>query len=125
MKVKGVVWVGTATDSYDQTVKFFQETMGLTPFHQRDGLSILRLDSGEWVEIFGPGDPHYEEFNSGPVVEFMVDDLDEARSELEAKGVEFLTENHGWGDYSWTHFRGPDGNIYGITTGPYDQAEAG
>jgi catechol 2,3-dioxygenase-like lactoylglutathione lyase family enzyme len=123
MKVKGVVWVGTATDSYDETVRFFEETLGLSPFHQREDLSILRLDSGEWVEIFGPRDPHFGEFNRGPVVEFMVDDLDEARAELEAKGVEFLTENHGWGDYSWTHFHGPDGNIYGITSGPYGQAE--
>lgn len=125
MKVKGVVWVGTATDSYEQTVRFFEETMGLTPFHQRGDLSILRLDSGEWVEVFGPGDPHFAEFDRGPVVEFMVDDLDEARAELEGKGVEFLTENHGWGEFSWTHFRGPDGNIYGITSGPYGVAEAG
>lgn len=119
MNAKGIVWVGTATDKYDEMVRFFRDTMGLSVFHERDDLSILRLRSGEWVEVFGPSDPHYTEFDRGPVVEFLVDDLDEARAELEAKGVEFLTENHGWGDYRWTHFRGPDGNVYGITTGPY------
>jgi catechol 2,3-dioxygenase-like lactoylglutathione lyase family enzyme len=121
MKIKGIVWVGTATERYDETVRFFKDTLGLSAFHEREGLSILRLEGGEWVEVFGPSDPHFGEFDSGPVVEFLVDDLDETRAELEGKGVEFLTENHGWGDYRWTHFRGPDGNVYGITTGPYDE----
>ena len=124
MNVRGIVWVGTATDKYDEMVAFFRDTMGLSVFHEKDDLSILRLASGEWVEVFGPGDPHHGEFDTGPVVEFLVDDLDEARAELESKGVEFLTENHGWGDYQWTHFRAPDGNVYGITTGPYTEASA-
>ncbi|HTK22777.1 MAG TPA: VOC family protein [Gaiella sp.] len=119
MNVKGIVWVGSATKDYEKTVAFFKDTMGLSPFHEQDDLSILRLKSGEWVEVFGPGDPHFGEFDTGPVVEFLVDDLDDARAELESKGVEFLTENHGWGDYLWSHFRGPDGFVYGITSGPY------
>jgi hypothetical protein len=123
MNVKGVVWVGTATERFDETDRFFRETMGLTPFHQRPDLSILRLESGAWVEIFGPGDPHFDELGRGVVVEFLVDDLDEARAELEAKGVEFITDNHGWGDYAWARFRGPDGNVYGITSGPYGPGE--
>jgi catechol 2,3-dioxygenase-like lactoylglutathione lyase family enzyme len=119
MKVKGIVWVGTATDRYDETVRFFSEVLGLDVFHQRDDLSILRLHGGEWVEVFGPGDPHYREFDAGPAVEFLVDDVAEARAELEGHGVEFLTDVHGWEDYVWTHFRGPDGNVYGLTSGPY------
>lgn len=119
MKVKGIVWVGTATDRYDETVRFFAETLGLEVFQQRDGVSILRLGGGEWVEVFGPGDPHFAEFDRGPAVEFLVDDVEAARTELEGKGIEFLTENHGWGEYVWTHFRGPDGNVYGLTSGPY------
>ena len=119
MNVKGIVWVGTATERYDETVRFFTETMGLDVFHQRDGVSVLRLQSGEWIEVFGPGDEHLERFDRGPAVEFLVDDVVEARAELEAQGVEFLIDNHGWGDYVWTHFRGPDGNVYGLTSGPY------
>jgi catechol 2,3-dioxygenase-like lactoylglutathione lyase family enzyme len=122
MNVKGIVWVGTATDRYDETVRFFSEVMGLDVFHQRESLSVLRLPGGEWIEVFGPGDPHHAEFDRGLAVEFLVDDVAEARAELEAQGVEFLIENHGWGDYVWTHFRGPDGNVYGLTSGPYLQA---
>ena len=106
MNVKGIVWVGSATEKYDETVRFFKETMGLETFHEQDDLSIMRLASGEWVEVFGPGNPHFREFDTGPV-------------------VEFLTENHGWGDYLWTHFRGPDGYVYGLTSGPYTDGKGG
>jgi catechol 2,3-dioxygenase-like lactoylglutathione lyase family enzyme len=122
MEVKGLVWVGTATDRYEDTVSFFTDVFGLSPFHTSDHLTVLRLSGGEWVEVFAPGHAHFEEFNTGPVVEFLVDDLVAARAELEGKGVEFLHEDHEWGEYRWAHFRGPDGNIYGITSGPYDQA---
>lgn len=117
------MWVGTATDEYQVVVSFFRDTFRLSVFHERDDLSILRLRSGEWVEVFGPGDPHYRELDRGPVVEFLVDDLEAARAELEEKGVEFLTENHVWGDYVWTHFRGPDGHVRVITTGPYTDGD--
>jgi catechol 2,3-dioxygenase-like lactoylglutathione lyase family enzyme len=122
MKVKGIVWVGTATDRHTETIRFFSEVMGLELFHQRDDLAVLRLPGGEWIEVFGPSDPHYTEFDRGLAVEFLVDDVAEARAELEAQGVEFLIENHGWGEYVWTHFRGPDGNVYGLTSGPYREA---
>lgn len=119
MEIKGLVWVGTATDRYDATVAFFREVLGLSVFHQHPGLTVLRAPGGEWVEVFGPGHEHFSEFDTGPVVEFLVDDLDAARAELEGRGVEFLHDNHGWEGFAWAHFRAPDGNIYGITSGPY------
>ena len=119
MEIKGLVWVGTATDRYDATVAFFQDVLGLSVFHQHPGLTVLRAPGGEWVEVFGPGHEHFSEFDTGPVVEFLVDDLDAARAELEGRGVEFLHDNHGWEGFAWAHFRAPDGNIYGITSGPY------
>jgi catechol 2,3-dioxygenase-like lactoylglutathione lyase family enzyme len=119
MEIKGLVWVGTATDRYDATVAFFREVLGLSVFHQHPGLTVLRTPGGEWVEVFGPGHEHFSEVDTGPVVEFLVDDLDAARAELEGRGVEFLHDNHGWEGFAWAHFRAPDGNIYGITSGPY------
>jgi catechol 2,3-dioxygenase-like lactoylglutathione lyase family enzyme len=119
MEAKGLVWVGTATDRYDQTAAFFRDVLGLSVFHQSEHLTVLRMPTGDWVEVFGPGHEHFGEFDSGPVVEFLVEDLAAARAELEAQGVRFLHENHSWGAFTWAHFRGPDGNIYGITSGPY------
>lgn len=121
MQIKGLVWAGTATEKYDETVEFFRDVLGLSQFHASDHLTVLRLASGDWLEVFGPGHEHFDEFDHGPVVEFLVDDLDAARSELEGRGVAFLHANHSWGDFAWAHFRGPDGSIYGITSGPYDE----
>lgn len=119
MEIKGLVWVGTATDRYEETVAFFRDVLGLSPFHASDHLTVLKAVSGDWVEVFGPGHEHFSEFDRGPVVEFLVEDLEAAREELEGRGVEFLHANHSWGDFAWAHFRGPDGSIYGITSGPY------
>ena len=47
MNVKGIVWVGSATERYDETVRFFKDTMGLETFHEQDDLSILRLATWE------------------------------------------------------------------------------
>jgi catechol 2,3-dioxygenase-like lactoylglutathione lyase family enzyme len=123
MQIKGIVWAGSATDRYAETVAFFRDVLGLSTFHESEALTILRMESGDWVEVFAPGHAHYDEFKGGLVVEFLVDDLAAARAELEGRGVEFLHENHGWGDFAWAHFRGPDGNIYGITSGPYGAGE--
>jgi hypothetical protein len=122
VELKGIVWLGTRTDRFQETVTFFRDTMGLTPFHESDTVVVLRMAGGEWVEVFGPGDTEHTHFDTGPVGEFLVDDVASARAELESKGVSFIADTHSWGDYTWAHFKGPDDKIYGITSGPYRRA---
>jgi hypothetical protein len=55
------------------------------------------------------------------VAGFFVDNIDEARAELEARGTatffgEIVTADDGW---SWVHFTAPDGHIYELTSGPH------
>ncbi len=90
MDIRGLVWVGTATERYGETVAFFRDVLGLAPFHESEGLSILRVPSGEWVEVFGPSHHHFAEFNTGPVVEFLVDDVPAARAELAGRGIRWI-----------------------------------
>ena len=120
MQVKGLVWLGTRTNEFDKTVDFFQNVMGFAPFHQGDDVVVLKLPGGEWLEVFGPNDTEHAHFDTGPVGEFLVDDVAASRQELESKGVAFIADTHSWGDYTWAHFKGPDDNIYGITSGPYE-----
>jgi len=48
-----------------------------------------------------------------PISAFDVDDIDEARAELEAKGVKFVSEiGRGSRGIAWTFFEGPDGYLY-------------
>jgi predicted enzyme related to lactoylglutathione lyase len=54
------------------------------------------------------------------VPEFLVDDIHEAVAELEAAGIEIVRAIAHWGgDYYSAHFRGPDGNVYGVVSGRY------
>jgi hypothetical protein len=119
MEAKGLVWLGTRTDNFEETVGFFRDVLGLSTFHESDTVVVFRLPGGEWVEVFGPKDKEHAHFKTGPVGEFLVDDVDKARSELESKGVTFIAETHSWQDFTWAHFKGPDDRIYGITSGPY------
>ena len=117
MKAKGLVWLGTRTRNFDDTVRFFGDTLGLRKSHEESDFAVFRLPNGDKVEVFGPGDREHGHFDTGPVAGFLVDDVRRARADLESAGISFfgpVHEAHDGG--SWSHFRGPDGNIYEITT---------
>jgi hypothetical protein len=51
-----------------------------------------------------------------PVAGFEVDDVAAARREMEAKGIRFIGEVHDAPSSAWSHFYGPDGHVYEITS---------
>ncbi len=117
MRAKGLVWLGTRTRNFDDTVRFFGDTLGLRAVHEEPDFAVLLLPNGDKVEVFGPGDRGHEHFDAGPVAGFLVEDVAEAREDLESAGIEFIGPVHEADDGgSWSHFRGPDGNVYEITT---------
>jgi len=85
--------------------------------HEEPAFTVLLLPNGDKVEVFGPGDRDHEFFDAGPVAGFLVDDVRGARAELEAAGISFIGRVHEADDGgTWSHFRGPDGNVYEVTT---------
>jgi catechol 2,3-dioxygenase-like lactoylglutathione lyase family enzyme len=117
MKARGLVWLGTRTRNFDDTVRFFGDTLGLRAVHEEPDFAVFRLPNGDKVEVFGPGDEEHEHFDKGPLAGFLVDDVREARADLEAAGIAFIGPVHEADDGgSWSHFRGPDGNVYEVTT---------
>jgi catechol 2,3-dioxygenase-like lactoylglutathione lyase family enzyme len=114
-KAKGLNWLGTRPERYEETVRFLREVLGLQLEHKGDDFAILALEDGTHVEVFGPGEKDHPFMTTGPVVGFKVEDVAAARREMEAAGVEFLdAEVQTYQNSSWTHFRGPDGNVYQI-----------
>ena len=115
--VTGVDFVAVPSTDWRRSREFYVDTLGLRP----DATGQAEFWIGQ--TCFGIYEPTTFGLEFAPQktahIAMHVEDVEAARTELEGKGVEFLTENHGWGDYRWTHFRGPDGNVYGITTGPY------
>ena len=68
--------------------------------------------------MFGPSEN--EHFTTGPVVEFLTDDVAAATEELRTSGVPIVFGPVYWegeDDVAWVHIRAPDGNIYGLTQG--------
>lgn len=72
----------------------------------------IQMPNGVVLEIVEPV-ADLRRLYHAPIASFSVDDVGEARAEMEAKGVEFVSPlfdaGQGWG---WTYFRAPDGNVY-------------
>jgi catechol 2,3-dioxygenase-like lactoylglutathione lyase family enzyme len=115
MRVLGVVWVGTRTERFDETVAFFRDVLGLQLEEPEPDFGWSRMPDSSQFEVFGPSDEEHRHFSTGPVPEFLVGDLPAALAELHAAGVEILGEPKVRGTDGWLHFRAPDGNVYGLT----------
>jgi predicted enzyme related to lactoylglutathione lyase len=124
MQIKGIVWLGTRTAHFDEMVAFCKDVLGLAQSHGEPGLAIFDIPGGDRVELFGAA-TEYNTFMTHPVAGFLVDDIDAARAEMEARGIEFVgpIERMPSG-YAWTHFRAPDGFIYELTLFPGHPANA-
>ena len=129
MQVKRLGWLGTRTGRFDETTRFFRDVLGLEIFYEEPGFGMYRLPGADhdYVEVFGDGDPDVAFYTTGPVVGLVVDDIVSARDELSAAGVELIGDVT-WSSqvegYGWFHFRGPDGNVYGMLQGTSPVADA-
>ena len=122
MKIAGIAWVGVRTNSFESMKHLAEQTLGLSAVHESPDFVVYRLPNGDKFEIFGPKSPFApEQFARNEVVcGFRVDDIDRAREELQAAGIELLGPVHrdGPGGYAWQHFRMPDGKVFEITYEP-------
>jgi catechol 2,3-dioxygenase-like lactoylglutathione lyase family enzyme len=105
---------------------FVRDVLGMTPIPAVDDWAIFQLPSSDrdFFEVHGPTQVDERLMPLGvdyPVVAFAVDDLDEARAELEAAGTEVIGEtvwaaeafgNPSLAGYGWLFFRAPDGHVY-------------
>ncbi len=115
MRVLGVVWVGTRTKAFPETMAFFRDVLGVALKESEPDFGWARMPDSSQIEIFGPSDTDHHHFTTGPVPEFLVDDLPAAMTELRSAGVEIVGEPEVRGAEGWLHFRAPDGNVYGLT----------
>ena len=119
MQVKRLAWLGTRTEKVDETTAFFRDVLGIPVLHEEPGFAMLKLPDAErdFVEVFASDNPFAALYSTGPVVGLLVDDIEQARVELDAAGVELIDSTQ-WlqsmDGYGWFHVRGPDGNVYAI-----------
>ena len=107
--------MGTRTESFDETVAFFRDVLGVPMKEAEPDFGWGRMPDSSQVEVFGASDKEHLHFSTGPVPEFLVDDLPAALAELRSAGVEILGKPEIRGTEGWLHFRAPDGKVYGLT----------
>ena len=114
MDVKGLTWLGLRTDRFDEMVTFFREVMALKPIRDEAQIASFQMSDGTRMELYRPEEEFHAFFTTGPVVAFLVDDVDVARAEMEAAGIQFIGPIQRAGKTSWNHFRAPDGTVFEI-----------
>lgn len=119
MEVKGIIWVGSVTEDLERTTRFFSEVLGMPLLTEVAGFTRLRTTNGDRIELFGPESVEHDHLDTGPVAGLWVDDAAEARLEMEAAGVDELTElETGPDGHRWFYFKAPDGNFYEMCEHP-------
>ncbi len=112
MEVERLGWLGVRTERFDETVRFFEEVLGLRSLLREPGRAMFEVGNGDPVDVFDANHARYAHFTTGPVVGFTVADVARARRELEAAGVEGIGPVLEGLGFRWAHFVGPDGNVY-------------
>lgn len=114
MHVKGLTWLGLRTQQFEEMVKFFRDVMGMQPTREEPEIVGFQLTDGTQMELYRPEEAFHAFFITGPVVAFRVEDVDVARTTMEAAGIEFIGPIQRAGKTSWNHFRAPDGTVFEI-----------
>ena len=121
-------WIISCTENFGETVAFFRDVIGLdfkesgvpATDTQFTDFAQFEMPNGIVLEVVKPN-ASVRQLYKAPILSISVDDVGQARREMESKQIEFVAptfnDTHGWG---WTYFRALDGNIYQIQ-GPYKE----
>jgi catechol 2,3-dioxygenase-like lactoylglutathione lyase family enzyme len=113
VRARRLGWLGVRTDKFDEMVSMLRDVLGLSLQLETPGRAMFKFDNGDPVDIFDLTLPQYSHFTTGPVVGFVVDNVEQAAIELARLGLEVGEVKRGDG-FVWAHFRGPDGNLYEV-----------
>ncbi len=114
MRVKGLSWLGLRTAQFDAMVTFFRDVMEMQLIRDEPEIAGFQMTDGTQMELYRPEEEFHAFFTTGPVVAFRVDDVDAARTTMEAAGIEFIGPIQRAGSTGWNHFRAPDGTVFEI-----------
>jgi catechol 2,3-dioxygenase-like lactoylglutathione lyase family enzyme len=109
--VTGTDFVVVHTQDFDASIAFYREVLGLEPSQRYGQMPGMEFETGSLtlailqIEAFG------QEFrrNGGPIA-LRVDDVAQARAELESRGVTFMGDIIDSGVCHQAFFADPDGN---------------
>lgn len=115
-RVTGTDFVTLPTQDFERAKGFYRDTLGLEEGPQWGDMPAQEFETGNLtIAVMDPsafGMPFQNAGGSSVVL--RVDDFEAAKAELEAKGVEFVTDTIDSGVCFQAYFQDPDGNTLGI-----------
>ena len=126
MRVRRIGFLGVRTDRVAETTAFFREVVGLRTVATAEARTVTQLPTGalDFVEVFADDFRDARlipDETEGVFVAFIVEDLEEARGEVEEAGLEVVGDtvwaeeafsNPNYAGTGWFFVRGPDSNTY-------------
>lgn len=116
MAVTATDFVTIPITDFETSKAFYRDTLGLEEGKQWGDMPALEFETGNLtIAIMDPtafGMPFQNAGGSSVVLQ--VDDFDTAKAELEAAGVEFVTDKIESPVCYQAYFKDPDGNVLGI-----------
>jgi predicted enzyme related to lactoylglutathione lyase len=113
--IKGVDFTCLATADHDAACKFYEEVLGLERSKSWGSMPATEFETGsltiaviDWTAFGRENHP-----NPNPIV-LHVDEVNDAKAELESRGVEFQSDVIDSGFCRQAYFADPDGNALGI-----------
>lgn len=109
--ITGTDFITVPTQNFDEAVKFYGETLGLTASKRWGDMPGAEFETGNLTIAVMQNDAFGMEFSANnSLIEFRVADVAAARTELESRGVEFEGEILDSGVCHQSFFKDPDGN---------------
>ena len=108
--ITGVDFVAVPTNDFDASIRFYGETLGLPCIGRYGDLPGAEFQAGNLTLAIMQPDAFGQEFrpNCMPIA-LQVDDVAAARAQLEAAGIEFVTETFDSGVCHQAIFQRPGG----------------
>jgi predicted enzyme related to lactoylglutathione lyase len=111
MNVTGVDFICVPTQDYDRASEFYGDVLSLERSKRWGNMPAGEFETGSLTIAVMQSDAFGIEFQRhGHPIALHVEDVEAARAELEAKGVEFAADTMDSGVCHMAHFRDPDGN---------------
>lgn len=131
MRVRRIGYVGVRTDDVGAMTSFFRDVMGLEAAGEGETVTFQRLPTHrrDFVEVYAQKhrDVRLIPDDADIVIAFVVDDLREAMTEVQAAGLEIVGEpiwaaeafgDPTLGEFAWFFVRAPDGRVFAIEQVP-------
>src|SRR6476619_1465174 len=111
MNISGVDFITVPTKDFEKSCEFYGNVLGLRRSKQWGSMPAAEFETGTLTIAVMQSDAFGIEFarHSHPIA-LHVDDVEQARAELEAQGIAFHADTMDSGVCHMAHFSDPDGN---------------